>query len=110
MKRTILFLLLINTLTTFSQNNFWEDQTIVDEGKEPARAYFVPNGTMDEFWKDDIRNNSNIQFLNGTWKFLFADKVANRPVDYFKTNLDESGWSNIQVPGSWEMQGFGVPV
>jgi beta-galactosidase len=104
MKRAIVIILLMNVLTAFSQTNFWENPTIVDEGKEPARAFFIP------YNKVGVQESQNIQLLNGTWKFNFAEKVADRPVDFYKTDLNTSEWSNIQVPGSWEMQGFGVPV
>jgi len=110
MKRTIVFILIMNVLTAFSQTNFWENPTIVDEGKEPARAYFIPYNNVEELKVNDIHQSQNIQILNGTWKFNFAEKVADRPVDFFKENLGDAEWKNIQVPGSWEMQGFGIPV
>jgi beta-galactosidase len=110
MKRIVIFLALMSAFTAFSQTNFWEIPTIVDEGKEPARAFFVPFNNLDELQSNDIQKSQNIQLLNGTWKFNFAEKVADRPADFYKTDLNESGWKDIQVPGSWETQGFGVPV
>jgi len=55
-------------------------------------------------------NSSHIQVLNGIWKFSFAGKVADRPTDFFEPGLNDSNWKNILVPGSWETQGFGIPV
>jgi beta-galactosidase len=110
MKRAILFLMAINFSTAFSQNNFWENPTIVDEGKEPARAYFIPYNTINQVLENDIKKSENVQFLNGTWKFNFAEKVADRLIEFYKQSIDDSEWPNIQVPGSWETQGFGVPV
>lgn len=111
MKRTTIFILLfICTFNAFSQTNFWEEPKIVDEGKEPARAYFIPCDNIDELCENSIHKSCNIQLLNGTWKFFFAEKVADRPLDFYKENIDDSGWKDIQVPGSWETQGFGVPV
>lgn len=110
MKRAIVFFMLMNVLTAFSQSNFWENPSILEESKEPARAFFVPFNNLEELQNNDIQESQNIQFLNGTWKFNFAEKVSDRPVEFYKTDLNESGWKDIQVPGSWETQGFGVPV
>jgi beta-galactosidase len=110
MKKILFLMMAMQVLTAFSQTNFWENPTIVDEGKEPARAYFIPYCNVEELKVNDIHQSKNIQILNGTWKFNFAEKLADRPVDFFKTDLNESEWKDIQVPGSWEMQGFGIPV
>ena len=40
--------------------------------------------------------------LNGTWRFN-----PNPPPDFWKGG-PMSGWSDIQVPGQWIMQGFNV--
>jgi beta-galactosidase len=110
MKKLLFLLMAMQVLNAFSQTNFWENPSIVDEGKEPARAYFIPFSNSEELQANDSHKSQNIQFLNGTWKFYFAEKVADRPVDFFKATLNDAEWKNIQVPGSWEMQGFGVPV
>jgi len=109
-KRTLLILLLLGGMYAYSQNNFWENPALVDEGKEPARTYFIPHNTVDEWKGNDLNTSRNIQMLNGTWKFHFAEKVADRPILFFDPSLNDESWSDIQVPGSWEMQGFGVPV
>ncbi len=41
--------------------------------------------------------------LNGTWKFNPAASA-----DFWKQQADIAGWSNIDVPGEWVMQGFDV--
>lgn len=111
MRRVFIFALLFTSiLNVFSQTNFWENPAIIDEGKESARAYFIPFSNTSELVESVPAESGNIKVLNGTWKFHFAEKVAERPINFFKEDLDEAGWENIQVPGSWETQGFGVPV
>ena len=105
-----ILLLSIITLNAFSQTNFWEDPQLVDEGKEKARAYFVPYASQSQLREDNKFKSSVVHSLNGTWKFNFAEKVSQRPTDYYSTQLDDASWDNIQVPASWETQGFGIPV
>jgi beta-galactosidase len=109
-KKLLFIALILIAFSASAQINFWENPSLVDEGKEPARAFFIPAGNLQEWENHNLSENSDIQLLNGTWKFRFADKVADRPVDYFNINTDESLYKDIQVPGSWETQGFGIPV
>ncbi|HAZ03901.1 MAG TPA: beta-galactosidase [Marinilabiliales bacterium] len=111
MKNIILLSATLLFQSAFSQNNFWENPALVDEGKEPARTFFIPASQVQELTGfNNFHESKNIQMLNGTWKFNFVEKVADRTVEFYKTSFDDSNWKNIQVPGSWEMQRFGVPV
>jgi beta-galactosidase len=110
MKQLVFILSIILSSSLFSQTNFWEDPTIIDEGKEAPRAYFIPYANQAELRNDKKFGSSFVQSLNGTWKFIFAENVAQREKNFYKVDLDESNWSDIRVPGSWETEGFGVPV
>jgi beta-galactosidase len=48
--------------------------------------------------------------LNGSWKFNWVRKPAERPRDFYKLDYDVSGWNEIPVPGNWELQGYGIPI
>lgn len=47
--------------------------------------------------------------LNGQWKFRLADRPEDAG-DFFRADADESGFGAIQVPGNWEVQGYGKPI
>ncbi|MDR2041404.1 MAG: hypothetical protein LBP98_03705, partial [Tannerella sp.] len=79
MKKYFFLLFLLGSVTTFAQHNFWEDPRIVDEGKEPARAYFIPYADAEQVERDDKLESPYVKLLNGTWKFHFAENVARRP-------------------------------
>ncbi|MDR1681832.1 MAG: DUF4981 domain-containing protein [Candidatus Symbiothrix sp.] len=68
--------------------------------REPMRASFRPQS-------DSKPNHFS---LNGTWKFHYTEDFHNRPMDFMNPDFDASAWSDIQVPGNWERQGFGTPV
>jgi len=54
--------------------------------------------------------SSNRLILNGSWKFNWVRKPAERPVDFFTTTYNDSSWKQIDVPSNWELKGFGVPI
>ena len=33
-----------------------------------------------------------------------------RKLEFYKDNFDVSQWEDINVPGNWELQGFGIPI
>ncbi|MEA3463267.1 MAG: glycoside hydrolase family 2 TIM barrel-domain containing protein, partial [Bacteroidota bacterium] len=48
--------------------------------------------------------------LNGPWKFHYSDNPAARPLDFFKTTINDSDWDQIEVPSNWELEGYGIPI
>jgi beta-galactosidase len=59
---------------------------------------------------DDYSKSSYYQSLNGSWKFVYTARHANRIVDFFRPDLNTSSWKNIEVPSNWELKGFGIPI
>jgi beta-galactosidase len=110
----LVFIFQLFSLNNFGQNavsgNFWETPSIVDEGKEPPRADFIPYANLSQLLADNKFDSPYVKSLNGVWKFHFAENVASRPLDFYSENLNENAWKDIRVPASWETQGFGVPV
>jgi len=48
--------------------------------------------------------------LDGDWKFFWTANADERPTDFYRTDLDDSQWQSMSVPGIWEMKGYGDPV
>jgi len=48
--------------------------------------------------------------LNGDWNFLWSASPDERPIDFFATDYDDSGWKTIPVPSNMETQGYGVAI
>jgi beta-galactosidase len=82
--------------------NDWENPDVVGINKEKTHATLsLPS----EKW-----NNPQIVSLNGVWKFKWSPDPDSRPLEFYTTDYSVSEWNNIQVPGNWEMQGFGLPI
>ncbi len=110
MKQILLAVLLLCSCNLFAQNNLWERPEFVDKGKEPPRADFIPYANLQQLMADNKFASPYVKSLNGVWKFSFAENVAQRPVDFYSESLNDASWKDIRVPGSWETQGFGIPV
>lgn len=93
-----------------AQNNDWENQRLVDQGKEKAHASFMLYDTEKDQIKDEYEKSPYYQSLNGKWKFNYVDKHADRVKDFYRTDLNDSGWANLSVPSNWELNGFGIPI
>ncbi|HMP86664.1 MAG TPA: glycoside hydrolase family 2 TIM barrel-domain containing protein [Lacibacter sp.] len=50
------------------------------------------------------------QSLNGTWRFVYAETPAQRPMNFYGFDVNDTGWAGIPVPSNWEMQGYGLPI
>ena len=105
-----LLVLLCHHLPADQPANDWENPQIVGINKEEPRASFFPYLSPSDLKKDQPETASNYISLNGTWKFNFVKKPSDRPADFYKMEFNVSNWDDIQVPGNWELQGFGTAI
>ena len=57
----------------------------------------------------DIDGNKKTVSLNGKWKFRFAKKISDIPENWYSDDYDLSGFSEINVPSDWQIEGYGRP-
>jgi len=114
MKTTLTLLLILFYQGIFAQENAtvndWENPQVIGINKEKPRASYFAYRNLNNALKNSKENSEYYINLNGTWKFNWVRKPADRPVDFYKTNYDISDWKDIKVPGHWELQGYGVPI
>ena len=80
----------------------WENPRVVGINKEEYHSTLtLPSGKS---------SCEEIVSLNGRWKFYWSPDPQSRPSDFYKNNFDVSGWDNISVPGTWQLQGYGKPI
>ena len=105
----------LNKTVAIQQPTFteWHDLQVNEINRLPLHTLhfaYDPNdfpGTGAEYL--DKKQSMNYMSLDGTWKFNWVANADQRPTDFYKTNLDDSKWKNIQMPGNWEMLGYGQP-
>ncbi|WP_346858052.1 glycoside hydrolase family 2 TIM barrel-domain containing protein [uncultured Draconibacterium sp.] len=100
------------SLLLFSQEKIadWENPQVFDLNKEAAHATLMPFGSVNEAFSQRPKQSVYYKSLSGTWKFKWVRKPADRPLEFYKTDFDDSGWADIPVPSNWELQGYGVPI
>lgn len=95
----------------------WQDPLVNSINREPMTAHFLPFAT-----ENDARTNRALPAserysstdgqrrisLDGTWKFLYFRNDSLCPEDIHKSALRKP--ASIEVPGSWELQGFDAPI
>ena len=108
MRNIVTIILLLSAFGMFAQND-WENEQVIGINKEPVHATFFPLSSVDEAFEDGMKSQW-VQMLHGTWKFNWVPNVEDRPVDFYQTGYDVSGWDDIPVPSCWQMQGFGTPI
>ena len=109
-------LLVLPTVLT-AQSNLgdlpdWENPLVIGTNKEPAHLSFMHYPDRQSALAD-----SSFEFhtpyyksLDGQWKFKWSKNPAERPKDFYRTEYDITEWTNIKVPASWQMEGFGTAI
>ena len=88
----------------------WQDQQVNEVNRFPLHTNFFAYESESEALKGAKEKSSNFLSLDGVWKFQFVENADLRPTDFYKTDLDDSSWKTIKVPGMWELNGYGDPV
>ena len=76
-------------------DNVWENFDVLHINRLPSAATFLGYPSREMALKGEKEATPYYASLNGTWKFKYVPKVADR--------------ADIKVPGNWELQGFGYP-
>ena len=84
-----------------AQGHDWENQYVLSINREPARASFVPYAET----PGDMQMS-----LDGLWKFNWTKTPDEQPTDFYRKDFDDTSWTTFQVPGDWEVNGYGTPI
>ena len=83
---------------------YWQDVSVTSVNAETQRAETIWFADRADALSKGFRESGNYVDLNGVWDFKYFD-------DYHEMQrYDKGDWEKIQVPGNWEVQGYGVPI
>ncbi len=110
MKPLLFAAILLTNICYAQQLNDWENPAIVQQNKENPHSTGMIFNSPADVKTDDYSLSPFYQSLNGIWKFTYTSQYADRLVDFYQTNLNDTKWNEIPVPSNWEMKGFGIPI
>lgn len=87
----------------------WHDQQVNEVNRFPMHTSFFAYENRQKALAGDLTRSVNYLSLEGPWKFLWVANADQRPTDFYKTDLNDSDWKTMPVPGMWELNGFGDP-
>lgn len=102
-----------DSLCNYMVNNlryYIENPSLVEENQEASHVPIVPFKSVGQALKSNWDDSPFFLSLNGTWKFRWAKSPFEFPGSFQMNEFDATNWDNIQVPGTWQMQGFGYNI
>ena len=85
-----------------AQQHDWENPHVLGMNKLPYHATLQLPSRENEC--------KEIISLDGKWAFHWSKDPDSRPVSFYENDYDVTGWDKINVPGNWQMQGYGMPI
>ncbi|WPH03948.1 Hypothetical protein R9X50_00683100 [Acrodontium crateriforme] len=84
----------------------WANLCVLHRNTLPPRANFhIYDREADAISRDVTKARAHC--ISGRWKFHLASSPFEAPTISESEALDYKNWSDIEVPGMWQLQGFG---
>ncbi|MFA9479771.1 glycoside hydrolase family 2 TIM barrel-domain containing protein, partial [Phycisphaerales bacterium AB-hyl4] len=75
----------------------------------PARSAFTSHPDEAGAMQGPFAPSPHHRLLNGRWRFHYATHPALSPRAFHQNDFDDAGWEALDVPGHWQLQGYGRP-
>ena len=92
---------------------FWQDIQVTSVNADTRRTEVIYYPTREAALKEGFRESPNYMNLNGEWDFRYYENWQDIPGmdgQVMPGYADHLKWDKIQVPGNWEVQGWGIPI
>ena len=86
----------------------WQNPDVIHIGREKNRTTLFPYKNEKQAEKMQRALSPFYTSLNGSWDFYYAEDGL-CPEDFFQLDYDVSDWDALDVPGNWQMSGYGIP-
>lgn len=100
----------IASSTAMDRKPYWQDIQVVEVNKEKPRSSFMSFPDRQGALGGSFEESKYYSLLNGTWKFFYVESYRNLPDNITDPSISVDSWKDINVPGNWEVQGFGIPI
>ena len=90
--------------------NDWENPALTSVNTEKPHVTMIPYADEAQALKNNRDESPYYKSLNGQWLFSFANSPDAASKEFWKNGFDYSAWGKIEVPSTWEVQGYGYPI
>ena len=111
MRKTFVLGLLGFSLLTGHAQTFkeWQDPEVNAVNRAPMHTDYFAYESIQAIENGKEQSEYYLS-LDGSWKFFWVANADQRPTDFWKTGFNDKGWDDMQVPGVWELNGYGDPI
>ena len=88
----------------------WNDQQVNEVNRFALHTDFFAYENEPLAMQGDRRKSANFLSLDGAWKFKWVRHADQRPTGFYAPDFDDSSWTTMNVPGIWEVNGYGDPL
>jgi beta-galactosidase len=103
-------LILLCAIDALAELPDWSNPEVIQINTEAPHATFFSYPSQAAADSNDASISGHYHLLNGDWKFHWAAKPTDRPMDFFETDFDDTEWDSITVPSNWEIEGYGTAI
>lgn len=94
----------------YDLNHYIENPALYQENQQPSHVPVCPFNSEGQAVSEDFTLSPYYLSLNGTWSFHWYSTPYQLPDGFYETGFKQDNWNSIQVPGTWQMQGFGHKI
>ncbi len=103
-------LLMYNGIQAQDLETIWQDEKVNSINREPMHSTYFAFESPDLAAMGVKDHSSRFMSLNGSWKFNWVEKPADKPKEFFNLTYDDSSWKLFEIPGIWEVNGYGDAI
>ncbi len=93
-----------------NSRNDWENPSVLQINREPMHSPLGAYESAEQARSCDRQASRYTKLLDGSWKFVLAESPETVPDRFWDGDFDADSWTDIVVPGNWEVQGHGHPI
>jgi len=87
----------------------WMNLGVLGRNTEPPHAYLIPYASRESALSEAREASPFFHLLNGNWKFRYCEAPELAPQGFETPDYPDGDWSELPVPGNWQMHGYGRP-
>lgn len=112
MKKFFTVVLVICSINLYAQygqinvDDYIQNAEVYEENQLQPSSILIPFDNVDNCLKQNEDQSPYYKSLNGSWKFHLENTPYTFDKDFYSIGYNDDDWNTINVPGTWQMQGF----